>query len=77
MGKIFLFVSGMQYKVFDMILSKIIMVVFTDVILVSEKTDKALFDMTPLGFLFLCVPLINKKFLENLPMNILIKFGCN
>ena len=51
---------ALQYKVFDMILSKIIMVVSTDVILVLEKTDKALFDMTPLGLLFLCVPLINK-----------------
>jgi hypothetical protein len=33
---------ALQYKVFDMILSKIIMVVSTDVILVLEKTDKAL-----------------------------------
>jgi predicted transcriptional regulator len=52
---------ALQYKVFDTILSKIIMLVSTDVILVSEKTDKALFDMTPLGLLFLCVPLINNK----------------
>lgn len=34
----------LQYKVFDMILLKIIMVVSRDVILVSEKIDKVLFD---------------------------------